>query len=163
MELDGHLTDERRTSHSSGDEENGAATSQLGKSLENRESQTELSQSGTSEMANSLTRAERDLDSITQQRNETEASLHRQISHLETQLTESRSLSENEPEALTVQCNETEASLHTQISHLQTQITEMTQSRSLAEKQQKGELIISESLHASKGLYYLQRHCTLEE
>ncbi len=94
---------ERRTSYSSSDEEDVAATSQLGKSLEDRESQTELSQSHLSEMANSLTRAERDLDSLTQQHKEAEASLHTQISHLETQiaeLSESRSLAENGLEAL---------------------------------------------------------------
>ncbi len=57
--------------------------------------------------ANNLTRTERDLDSLTQQHNEAEASLHTQI----TELTESQSLAENELKALKAQRNETEASL----------------------------------------------------
>ncbi len=48
--MDGVLKDERPTSHSLGDEEDGAAASQLRKSLEDRETQTELSQNQISKL-----------------------------------------------------------------------------------------------------------------
>ncbi len=120
------INEQHTTSVNLYDEEDGAATSQLKKSLEDKESEIEL--------ADSRTQAEGDLDLLTQQRNEAEASLHTQISELQTQiceLTESRSLAVDELEALKVQRSETEASLHTQISQLTTQITDILASKGL--------------------------------